>query len=220
MERFMPPASASSCSGTSPRQGRLASGQHSQSTLAGHVLSARDRRTPVGEARLILDTVEVRARADGQYELSLDALPMRVELRVVAKGFHPHYEVLDWATVASGGLLLRDYFLTPSDMPVPAHGRSARMPVSLEAPAVRDDFDLEEGEELELEEGEELELLDGDEEFWEEEEPDGWGEGDGDEDPFESVSMAWDGRDDLDAEIELSMDPVPGPPRVLRFFRR
>jgi len=85
----------------------------SRSRLAGHVFSAVDRRSPVSGATLMLNFREVSCQPDGLFEAPLDALPIRVNLLVTAHGHHAHREVLDWAQVATGGLILRDFYLTP-----------------------------------------------------------------------------------------------------------
>lgn len=115
---------------------------HSISKLAGHIVCARDRFTPIEHARLRAGTLTVTARYDGLYELALDALPLSVELEILAPGYHPFKERMSWASVATGGLMLRDFYLIPLDMPLPIsrtepadalHTRSA--PSAASAPA-------------------------------------------------------------------------------------
>lgn len=88
------------------------------SRLSGHVLSARDARTPVMQAQLRVSGRQARTTHTGGYEVILDGLPTLVEIEIQARGYHAHWEQLTWAAVANGGLLHRDFHLVPEDVPL------------------------------------------------------------------------------------------------------
>lgn len=88
------------------------------SRLSGHVLSARDARSPVVQAQLRVQGRQARTSSSGGYEVILDGLPTLVEVEIQARGYHPHWEQLTWASVANGGLLHRDFHLVPEDVPL------------------------------------------------------------------------------------------------------
>jgi hypothetical protein len=173
---------------------------HSQSKLAGHVLSVRDRRSPVPEAHLEVDFREVTSRGDGLYEVALDSLPLQVELRISARGYHPHRELINWAPVAAGGLILRDFYLIPEDQPVPVHRASS---ISHEPPPIRPAMsEPDEEDDLLLDDGNEW-----DEDLEVDDAPRSW---DAEyETSFDDDLWASSDPDrDADEDVEISLDPA------------
>lgn len=188
---------------------------HSVAKLAGHILCARDRFTPLDSARLRAGSVAITSRYDGLYELELDALPLVLELEILAPGYHPFKEKMSWAAVASGGLMLRDFYLIPLDMPLPSQRLEAapvaRTALTLQLPLNDLDDDLSEAgllEEDSLELDEQWELKDGEETSTapELEETENFWEVGGNTEEWE---QGW--LDDIfEDEGDISLDPTQG----------
>lgn len=132
----------------------------SVSRIAGHLLSATDRYSPIADAQMRVHTRGCLSRDDGGFELPLDSLPAVVELEIIAKGFHTHREQFSWASVASGGLILRDFYLVPESVPLVRARMTERLMQARAAmrPAEPDEAEFEELE-LELDEAEEDDVV-------------------------------------------------------------
>lgn len=184
----------------------------SQSRLAGHVLSARDRYTPIRDAKIRIHTRHTTTQAEGLYEIPLDSLPAVVDVEIDAPGFYVHREQMSWVHVASGGLILRDFILIPSDMPLVRTRMSGQHPVRTTLPPVvpvHAPPPPDEEEELDLEdidEEEEEALFDG-----QESDDDAWTDSDDSED------LDWEERqlhgtfDDEEIFSEPSLEPAFAP---------